>query len=152
MQIQAADRISDLHQLLTGNESDIVYDSGFSKSIIRVTLSDIPDIVKTVCHYNTVFAMKPQLDQLSEGLKLHGVHELIKMYPAQMKNLFVLNHSQEALNADDFIALFSTNFSPSASTKRALEESIYMNWVEFVQDVANGLVGMTKYIVHVASC
>ena len=69
--------MGELQQLLLGDNSDIFYESGFATPISRVTMEDVPVIVKAVCLHTTVLAVKAQLDQLAEGLQLFGVLSLI---------------------------------------------------------------------------
>ena len=70
IQLKSTTSDEELRQLMTGDSSDIIYDSGFAIPVNRVRVDDIPDIMKAVCLHTTVLAVKAELDQMAEGLAL----------------------------------------------------------------------------------
>lgn len=140
-QLQKLTVVEDLRSLLMEDGSDLIYDSGFSVPISRVSLKDVPTIIEAVCLHTTIFPVKAALDQLVEGLQLFNVISLIKSHPDKIKSLFVHDPRYSQLTVDQMVALFEVVYSLQGSSKRVKEEATFMHYNEFLNDVANGAVG-----------
>ena len=60
-------------------------------AVTKVKVSDIACIIKTVALNLTAVGVKSELDQLSEGVQLFQVPELLKSHPKKCQSLFVQN-------------------------------------------------------------
>ena len=78
-----------LREFITDDRCAVVYDSGFSLPITKVTIQDIPTIVRAVTLHSTLMPIKSELDQLTKGLEICGILPLIRKYPRVMKELFM---------------------------------------------------------------
>ena len=116
LQLESTSSDEELRQLLTSENSDIVYDSGFATPVSTIHTDNIPDIVKAVCLHTTVLSVKAELDQVAEGLQLFGILNLIRDHPLVMQSLFVLNPQDSQLTVDQMGAWFDTTYSPQGST------------------------------------
>lgn len=134
--------------------------SGFSTPVSRVTLDDVPVITKAVFLHETVLSVKSEIDQLAEGLDLFGIRQLIKAHPSLMKPLFVYDSQNVKLTVDKMSSLFQVVYSPHGTSNRILEEATFLHWHDFLNDLANGLIGkpcasvctFTFTCVHVLLC
>ena len=63
-----------------GNNSDVIYDSGFSTPVTKVCLQDVPNVAKIVCFHTVLLRVKAELDQIADGLRLFNVLDLIRHY------------------------------------------------------------------------
>ena len=130
-----------LRNLLLEDRFDTVFECGFTVPVSRVTLENIPTLIKAISIHSTIVPIKAELDQLSEGLKLFRVLDTVRKWPQEMKELFTYN-SNTKLTAQDMIRLFDIEFSLTGSSSRQLEEATVIHWNEFLQEVENGLAGM----------
>ena len=126
----------DLQRLVSEDEASIIYECGFG---FRPTLENVPDIVRSICIHSCIVPIKAELDHLCEGLSLFKIYDLIKQFPDQLKDLFVVRKSSN-ITTTTFISLFDIDFSYKA---REAEEAAVFYWYEFLTDVQNGLV--SKY-------
>lgn len=129
-----------LRNLLAEDRFDIVFDCGFAVPVSRVTLEHIPMLIKAICIHSAVVPIKAELDQLSEGLKLFHLIDIVRKWPQKMKELFTCSPNTK-LNAQEMIRLFEIELSPIGSNSRQLEEATVIHWNEFLQEVEHGLAG-----------
>ena len=70
------------------------------------SMIDRDDLINTIALYYTVVRCKAQVDQLTEGLRVLGVLELMKENPYKAKDLLVYKEP-EHLTADKIISMFT---------------------------------------------
>ena len=82
--------MSSCDQLLSG-EYGFIFECGYMAAVTKVKVSDVACIIRTVALNLTAVGVKSELDQLSEGLQLFQVHELLKSHPKKCQSLFIQN-------------------------------------------------------------
>ena len=140
LQLEAVEDIESLRNLLSEDPADVVYASGFSTPITKVTLDDIPVVLKAVSIHSCIVPIKAELDQLKEGLNLFNVIDLIKKFSMQTRELFVSTGSAK-LTVNNMLDLFEFSFSLEGSNARESEEATILHWNEFLMEVEKNLAG-----------
>lgn len=97
------------------------------KPVSKISLSDIQEIVRTVC------MVLRETNQFMEGLHTLIIRSLLRLHPAMMKQLFTYVSSQ--LMAQDLMGLLVPVYSPWGSNRREEEESIILNCNDYLQDL-----------------
>ena len=131
-----------LRQFISDDKCAVVYDSGFSLPITKVTIEDIPTIVRAVTLHSTLMPIKSELDQLTKGLEICGILPLIRKYPHVMKELFVYD-AEDKITVELMVAIFDVKYSEQGSSRRELEERTIQFWNEFIIDVGSSAI--SKY-------
>ena len=131
-----------LRQFISDDKCAVVYDSGFSLPITKVTIEDIPTIVRAVTLHSTLMPIKSELDQLTKGLEICGILPLIRKYPHVMKELFVYD-ADDKITVELMVAIFDVKYSEQGSSRRELEERTIQFWNEFIIDVGSSAI--SKY-------
>lgn len=72
-------------------EADIFLNSGYSKPITAVKLSDRDNLLKTIKLHHCLLRMKADIDQFQLGLATLGVGDAIKAHPQLFEPLFAHN-------------------------------------------------------------
>ena len=122
--------MDEIKLLLESDDYDFRYDVGISSGP-RVTLAERDQIVQSLATHYTVIAVKAQLDQIVEGLKVLGVYDLIKTHPSAMYNMLISLPKKNSTTT--MIDLFQQPvFSEEGSIRREQEEQIVMFWVQFL--------------------
>ena len=103
------------------------------KPVSKVTLSDIPDIVRIVCMEFVVVRSAHEMAQFQEGLDTLHVASLLKLHPSTIEQLFT--YSCRQVTAHDLIHLLIPVYSPRGSNAREEEEAIILNWNDYLQDL-----------------
>ena len=137
LQLEAVENVESLRNLLSEDPADVVYMSGFSTPITKVTLDDNPVVLKAVSIHSCIGPIKAELDQLKEGLNLFNVIDLIKK---QTRELFVSTGSAK-LTVNNMLDLFEFSFSLEGSNAREAEEANILHWNEFLMEVEKNLAG-----------
>ena len=138
-------KITDVHvlrQFISDDKCAVVYDSGFSLPITKVTIEDIPTIVRAVTLHSTLMPIKSELDQLTKGLEICGILPLIRKYPHVMKELFMYD-ADDKITVELMVAIFDVKYSEQGSSRRELEERTIQFWNEFIIDVESSAI--SKY-------
>lgn len=65
---------------------DVLMNTGFTSTI---SLEKKDTIVRVITLQNTIMRVKAELDQMREGLRLHGCLAMMEEYPSLMEKLFV---------------------------------------------------------------
>ena len=131
-----------LREFISDDKCAVVYDSGFSLPITKVTIEDIPTIVRAVTLHSTLMPIKSELDQLTKGLEICGILPLIRKYPHVMKELFVYD-TDDKITVELMVAIFDVKYSEQGSSRRELEERTIQFWNEFIIDVGSSAI--SKY-------
>ena len=74
-------------------EADIFIDSGYSKHITAITLSERDNLLKIVKLHYCLLRTKADIDQFQLGLATLGVGNAIKAHPDLFEPMFVHNKS-----------------------------------------------------------
>ena len=146
--------ITDVHVLrefITDDKCAVVYDSGFSLPITKVSIQDIPVIVRAVTLHSTLMPIKSELDQLIQGLEICGILPLIRKYPRVMKQLFVYN-PDDKITVELMVAMFDVKYSEQGTSRRELEERTIQFWNEFLIDVGSSAISKQYYCLLTIKC
>ena len=130
LQICNANDNATLQDLLMDDNADYVTASGFQKAIFRVTTEDIPDIVEMVCTEFLIIKSISEINQFQDGLNVLGISDLVKAHPNVLRELFV--HDHKTFTAADLDKLLLPVFSPIGSNAREKEESVILNWKDYI--------------------
>lgn len=133
---------SQLQALLIENdvEFEFLRDCGFLKQPHKISISDVDDIIQTVC---TEFLLKrsaAEIQQFIDGLNALDIGRLIKSHPTQFKELFVYN--SKVVTPHDLDILFLPILSPSGSNAREREEAVVLNWKDYIYESEGKTVAM----------
>ena len=100
MQLRAANSDASLRGVFSNPEYEaILADTGFRRPLSSLTVSDANEISATLKTY-LLLKVKPELDQLKEGLDTCGVLESTSRHPELMAPLFV--HTPVSLTKGQF--------------------------------------------------
>ena len=81
---------------------------------------------------NESLGTRLELDQITEGLKVMDVVDLIQSNVNKMRPLLVCMEPVR-LTADAMINMFPAVLSPAGSNIRESEEAVTMQWVNYIQ-------------------
>jgi len=85
-----AENADDLKRCFDIDDSlPLLYDTGFTKSINDLTLTDKATIIGSLLDYHLMVKVKAQMDQLKEGLCTLGFLQLLINMPAQWECYFL---------------------------------------------------------------
>lgn len=98
----------------------------------KVTLDDVDEIVKTVCVEYFIVRSTAEIHQFVDGLNALDIGTLVKSHPTQFKEMFV--YSSKVVTGYDLDKLFLPLFSPHGSNIREKEESIILNWKDYIYE------------------
>ena len=68
----------------------LLYDTGFTKSINDLTISDQPSIVQSLVDYHLMIKVKAQMDQFKDGLKALGFLSMLTSKPSEWERYFIV--------------------------------------------------------------
>ena len=117
-------------------ESDYRFDASYTKTI--VTIADKEDFIRCHALHYTILVSLSELNQYIEGLKTYNILDLIKGEPESFRCFFEVHHSK--LTAEVVNSIFDPAFSPAASNRFVIEQSIIFNFNQYLEDVENGKV------------
>ena len=132
IQLQDAQSVSELRNLLDSKELDFRFDIGVCTPSATVELRDGIDVPKSCAAHFTIHSVKSELDQLCDGLSTMNVLQLMKENASVMKPL-LLSRNPAKLTADSMINMFVTILSPEGSNLRDSEEAAAMKWIQYLQ-------------------
>ena len=115
------------------DEFAFIGDCGFLKPVSKVSLSDIPTILRSVCIEYVIIRSSHEMAQFMEGLNVLQIGYLLKLYPYMLKQLFV--YSSHQVTAQDLSRLLRPVYSPPGSNAREEEEAVMLNWNDYLQDL-----------------
>ena len=143
MQIEDITNTEDLQDLMTSDEYDFRYACGYTKPTSSLAISNKDDIVCSLALHYTIYALKAELDQISEGLQMGGLI-WTEEEAASLVGLFCKDNCARELTAAQVSALFPPTFSEEGSNRRDIEEEMALHWRYFLQDVEQGLCSITE--------
>ena len=107
----------------------------------KISLSDVPDIVRSVCMEFVVIRSTHEMAQFQEGMDTLLVGSLIKLHHSLLKQLFT--YSSHQVTAQDLIYLLVPAYSSRGSNAREEEEAIMLNWNDYLQDLEGDRSALT---------
>ncbi len=85
----------ELHVTLAIEEvSDLLFQSGFRKSMGALTVADKEEVVGAIVDYHMMVKVKSSMDQYMEGLKVYGLLNNIQTNPEIWMPLFTASKKQ----------------------------------------------------------
>ena len=105
-------------------------DCGFLKQPYKTTISDVGDIIQTVC---TEFLLKrsaAEIQQFIDGLNALDIGRLIKSHPTQFKELFEYN--SKVVTPHDLDLLFLPILPLIGSNSQEKEKAVVLNWKDYI--------------------
>ena len=115
-----------MRELLDSDDYIFRFEIGVTDA--AASLEDCKRIVTSISKY---YIIKAELDQLVEGLRVLGVHDVMTLNPHAFRNLLTAPDVQ--IDADYILNLFSTQFSEPGCNRREIEEQAIIYWVNFIQ-------------------
>lgn len=103
------------------------------KPLHLYTIEEKARIVRQLHLHFVILLRKGEIDQLAEGLNVHGLLKLLKDYPEHGYQFFA--SKQQKLLASSLVDLFHVDLSPPGSNKRKVEEQTVIMWYDYLQDV-----------------
>lgn len=89
IQLSDTDNDNTLAEILTEERwQTLLLDTGYRKPLAQVHTIDLLNITRTLRNFYTIIRVKPEIDQLLEGLSYLKVLEYIKKYPDIFLPLF----------------------------------------------------------------
>jgi len=144
-QLQSADCVQEVRDLLDSDEYDFRFDVGMSCLPANFSLADRDRLVQSLSIHHCIVIIKAQLDQIISGLEVLGVYQLIKANPNAMFHL--LHTIPSPLTATNVLDVFEeTRFSEGGSVKREDEEQIMMYWVQLLHEIEGDCCLILYYI------
>lgn len=115
-----------------------VSEYGFLKPITSTVTGDIPAIVSAVFLQYVILKSTQELTQFMEGLDALGIIQFVRRHPNTLKSLFAYNSIAE-VTSEYLSELFRPNMSPQGHNQREDEETVLLNWNDYLQDIAGDL-------------
>ena len=109
--------------MLESSEYDFRYD--MCVGLIVDSMIDRDKLINTTALYYAVVHCKAQVDQVTEGLRVLGLLELMKEYPNKAKDLLIYKEP-EYLTADKIISMFTPRLSSVGCNSREDKEQIVL--------------------------
>ena len=122
-----------LRSLLDREEYAFRFDIGIGLSSGSVNLANIDRTLQLFAKHYIIFSVKSEIDQLTEGLSVLKVLDLIHENPNKMKELFIYS-DPVPLTTESMLRILPAIYSSLlGSNKRELEEATIMLWIHFLQ-------------------
>lgn len=131
--IKTAPNNKELQTKLVDEDYEFIMECGFMKPVSKISLGDVPEIVRTVCIEFVVNRSTQETNQFLNGFETLNVGSLIKRHPAAMKQLLTYVPCQ--VTARELMDLLVPMYSPRGSNRREEEECIILNWNDYLQDL-----------------
>lgn len=122
-------------------EFEFRFTCGVTQPTYGMKLEDKHAIVSSLCRHFTIYATAAELDQFIKGLETLNFHSLMLQYPSIFQKVFMA--CDQTITADFIQDFYDVLYSPVGSNKRKTEESIIMNWINYLHDIE----GIPKQLV-----
>eukprot|EP00794_Sanderia_malayensis_P013170 gene13169-14520_t len=147
LKISDATNEEQLHNIiLTEEVLDILQDIGYTGIPSRETLKTAKNIVQSICIKSQLSAFLPQMLQLMEGLKCHGILSSLREFPTTWKPVFTECNNNVGLNGDEFLDEIVALFS-SKQVEKEKELYVYKLFCDFILTLDNDGNLTTKDLV-----
>jgi hypothetical protein len=121
-----------LQEILFG-ASDVVFNSGFTKPLTSIKLSDVNDVLKAITLHNTILQCLGEIEQIKIGLKSLGFLEIVQRN-SDILSIYFTSENYEGLTADQIQELFEVRFSDKGTSARVQEEKTYMYFIKLLNE------------------
>ena len=142
---------------------EILHFCGVNKPTSTISKDDKSTILNMLGAHAVIFSAKAELDQFSEGLKTHGVLQVLSLYQSVLEPFFTHGH-QEPLTAGklpycmyvqnpiQFTLHFTESikrgfntvmYSEKGSNERSREEATYLLFNEYLEEIEAGTMYKT---------
>ena len=111
------------------------------------TIDDKARIFRQVHLHSVLLSRKGEVDQLADGLNVHGLLKLFQEYPDH--GYQYLTSKQHQLLASTLVDLFDLDLSPPGSNKRTREERTVIMWYDYLQDIEGTCMQYFKVILPI---
>ena len=119
------------HELLSSEDYEFRYVCGVSKPSSRILFTEKDKVISAMCLHYTIMVSLAELEQLKRGFSIQKFIILIQSYPALLRKVF--EPEDGSITAEFIQDLFVPFFSLKGSNQRALEESLIMTWIQYLQ-------------------
>ena len=111
-----------------------MHDCGISIIPSKLNLEDKTVIIEATVKHYCIFACKAELDEILLGLETFQLTKIFKNH--QEAFLPLLTFVQPAIKtASSVETIFTPQFSPQGSTRRALEEETLFFWISILEEI-----------------
>ncbi|XP_022805690.1 uncharacterized protein LOC111342835 [Stylophora pistillata] len=110
---------------------DVIMNTGFTSTI---SLEKKDTIVRIITLQNTIMRVKAELDQMREGLRLHGCLAMMEEYPSLMEKLFVPGEDY-TVTSTFLMNSLTAEYSEPGSTRKLQETAVmaYFNRTDMLK-------------------
>ena len=123
----------ELHQIVD-SELDFRFECGYNKPTSKIELSDKDALVKSIWLHFVLFVPHMEIQQLRKGLReTLQVELLMCLHPEEMHSFLVSSRNFDVTSAF-FLDSFNIYYSEQGNNKRTLEESVMLNWTDYVME------------------
>ena len=158
-QLTSASDVDELRSL-AAKHCSLLVDSGYSKPLTTLTMADKISMVQTVTLHSVLLQTKAELDQFCSGLRALGVLDAIQEYSHLFRDFFTITGYQPlsaGAHCLEFITLYMSlliivlltiyhtevlrrmfsevHYSSKGSNERSKEESTYLMFVDYLEEV-----------------
>lgn len=109
------------------------FDYGYNKPCPK--LADKTDLLQKVAHHIIISMQLEEIQQFLKGLEAFGVLDLLRKHPLEAMKLFTYN--QDLVDPEVIKSCFDVTYS-NESDEAALEEDIFYNWKNFLDELGHG--------------
>ena len=113
--------------------SMICFTCGVSKPGCQIQFSDRQQIIDVMCLHYTVLNCLAELEQLSRGLTVQKFNYIMECYPALLRKVF--QPPIQPITSGMVEDMFVVDFSPIGSNNRAVEETLLMMWICYLEHI-----------------
>ena len=125
---------AELRNMLEEKIFDFRFDCGYTNPTRSITVDDIHTFVNCIWLHYTFFKPHAELQQLRKGFRETLQMELlICLHPDEVKSLLYASSSFD-VTPGFLLDSFVTHYSDNGTNRRTLEESVILNWSEYVTE------------------
>ena len=150
-QIEAVGDDTELRSTLSIDEAiSLLQETGFRKPVCMLTVSDKAHLKSALLDYHCMVKVKAEMDQFSDGMQTLQVLDFIKLYPEQMRPLFVATNNVVTAGLlvklcpshltivyaliEILKDLLTVEYSAAGSNQRAAEEQSWVHFGDFLDE------------------
>lgn len=131
VQLKQAKTEEEIKDMLIAMDYSFQFECGYLKRI--VTVQDVQEFLRTAWLHYTVYNVYGEISQLKDGIaNTLNLQKLISSNPQAVRSLFVIGAS--SLSASFLQEAFVIDYSLDGSNDKLQEESVIMNFFDFLQD------------------
>ncbi|XP_022779084.1 uncharacterized protein LOC111320686 [Stylophora pistillata] len=119
---------------------DVLMNTGFTSTI---SLEKKDTIVRVITLQNTIMRVKGELDQMREGLRLHGCLAIMEEYPSLMEKLFVPGEDY-TVTSTFLMNSLTAEYSEPGSTRKLQETAVMAYFNRYVEEREDNLSESTN--------